>query len=136
MDAADDPDAPEAIDQATLALETYGALGDEDGIAQALLRLSNSHGMTGDRDAAFADARQALEHARTAGDETLAGFALTHMAIATVRIEDALPLLDEGVAALRRGGAISRIPALSRRSGSTRPCRGSTSTHAACSPRR
>ncbi|MDA0162379.1 winged helix-turn-helix domain-containing protein [Solirubrobacter ginsenosidimutans] len=104
------PDAPEALAEATLALQTYRALGDEEGIAQALLRLSNSHGMADDRDAAFADAREALEHARAAGDETLAGFALTHMAIATVRIEDALPLLDEGVAALRRGGAISRIP--------------------------
>lgn len=102
--------AREALAQATLALETYRALGDEEGIAQALLRLSNWHGMAADRGAAFANAREALEHARAAGDETLAGFALTHMAIATVGIEDALPLLDQGVAALRRGGAISRIP--------------------------
>ena len=32
------------------------------------------------------------------------------MAIGTANIERGLPLLDEGVAALRRAGAISRIP--------------------------
>jgi predicted ATPase/DNA-binding SARP family transcriptional activator len=103
------PDAPEALTQATAALETYRALGDEAGIVQALLRLSNSRAMSAEYDTAFTLAEDALEHARATGDEALEGLALTHMATASRQVEHALGLLDEGIAALRRGGAHSRI---------------------------
>ena len=103
------PDAPEAIEQANAALETYRALGDEIGIVHTLLRLSNSHGMAAEQDVAFALAEQALEHARATGDEALVGSALTHMATSSQNLEQALALLDEGNAALRRGGATGRI---------------------------
>ena len=78
-------------------------------MAQAFLRLSNSHSMNADYATATTCAEQAVEHARAAGDEALTGFALTHVATSTRDVERALPPLEAGVAALRRAGAIARI---------------------------
>ena len=103
------PDSSAAIAQATAALEIYRALDDDAGMAHALLRLSNSHSMDADYETATTLAERAVEHARAAGDEALVGFTLTNVATSTRDVERALPLLDEGVAALRHAGAIGRI---------------------------
>ena len=85
------------------ALELYRGVGDDGGIAEALLRLSNVHSMNAEQETAYGLAEEALEHARAAGDDALAGYAQTHMAISTADLERGLPLLDAGVAAMQPG---------------------------------
>jgi len=58
----------------------------------------------------YAEAEEALGLARAAGELAVEGFALTQMAIGSLEIERGRPLLEAGLEALRRAGAINRIP--------------------------
>ena len=91
------------------ALELFRQLGDDQGIAAALLRLSGQVNLTGDQRTAFALAEQAVEHARAAGDRVLTGFALARLGTTTGNIKHATALLEQGLEILREADAHDRI---------------------------
>ena len=104
------PASGEAMVYATAALERFRELGDHAGMALSLVRLATEHNVNANPEAAVALAGEAVEEARAAGDRALVGHTLTRLAGCTEDIEDALALLDEGVADLRSAGATGQIP--------------------------
>jgi hypothetical protein len=90
-------------------LELYRQLGDDHGIALCLVELSSLHMMEAERATACDEAKVALQHAQATGDAALAGFAKTRLALASVDLRDAAPLLEEGIRALRDAGALDRV---------------------------
>ena len=98
----------EGLEQAEIALSLYRAIDDHEGMAHALVRLTNLHFLNADRAKARVSAEQALEHARLAGDETLIGFALGRLALGQDDLRAARAFLDEGVAIMRAAGANPR----------------------------
>jgi tetratricopeptide (TPR) repeat protein len=100
------------IEHAEIALRLYGALGDERGIAESLLRLNDGWNMEAQHSQAFTAAQEALRHAERTHDPALIGMALGALARATPRIDDALPYVRAAVERLRAAGAIERVAAL------------------------
>ena len=103
------PSSPGVIEHATAALELYRELGDHAGCSRCLVRLASEHNINANPEAAIALAGEAVEEARKASDLALIGHTLTRLAGCTEDIEDALALLEEGVADLRRAGATGQI---------------------------
>ncbi len=103
------PSSPGVIEHATAALERYRELGDHAGCSRCLVRLASEHNINANPEAAIALAGEAVEEARKASDLALIGHTLTRLAGCTEDIEDALALLEEGVADLRQAGATGQI---------------------------
>ena len=103
------PSSPGVIEHATAALERYRELGDHAGCSLCLVRLASEHNINANPEAAIALAGEAVEEARKASDLALIGHTLTRLAGCTEDIEDALALLEEGVADLRQAGATGQI---------------------------
>jgi predicted ATPase/DNA-binding SARP family transcriptional activator len=109
---AESTDPAVVVEQAGLAHDLYRALGDDWGMADALLVVSNGHGMRADWPEAFAAAEAALRHAERTGDEALIGLALGALARGTERIDDALPYVRPAVDRLLAAGALGRVAGL------------------------
>jgi ATP/maltotriose-dependent transcriptional regulator MalT len=82
------------------------------GIAQALVVMAGAEVHLGHRFSASILADEALQAARSGGDEFLIALALKWKAVAAASLDQALPLMREAVAILRRLGSIRHAATL------------------------
>jgi hypothetical protein len=100
-------DPSERIDRLRLTLGAFREVGDDRMEARCLIDLANYQNFQDEHASALANAQEALAIGRRLGDDVLMGAALGEMALATARVERAIPIAREATDRLRARGALA-----------------------------